>query len=154
MGNTLVSRFPMRVPVVAVGNRVLRVFQGAVGAFSASTAPAASIGRRAILASNDVVPFVEASNQDAAEMNRPDPVGDLLEADRVLFERIGDEEQSLLEAKRPSVGDALHQEVPGILNRRQLAGVGPRWRAGRAIRVSGHAETCAGARCCTPPGND
>src|SRR6266446_2006165 len=89
-------------------------------------APAASIGRRAILASNDVVPFVESSDQDPAEVNGPDAVGDLLEPDRVLLERFRDEEQALLEAERPSVGDALHEEMPGILKRRQLARVRPR----------------------------
>ena len=58
-------------------------------------------------------------------MNRPDAVGDLLEPDRVLFERIRDEEQPLLEAERPRVGNALHQEVPRIRNRWQFAGVCP-----------------------------
>ena len=80
---------------------------------------------RAILASNDVVAFVEPSDQDPAEVNGPDAVGDFFEPDRVLFECVRDEEQALLESERPRVGDALDEEVPGIVNRRQLAGVRP-----------------------------
>jgi hypothetical protein len=46
----------------------------------------------------------------------------------VLLERVGNEEQALLESERPGVRDALHDEMPGILDRRQCAGVEPRRR--------------------------
>src|SRR5438094_38930 len=61
-------------------------------------------------------------------MNRPDAVIDLLEADGVLLQGVGNEEQSLLEPERPRVRDALHDEMSGILDRRQRAGVEPRRR--------------------------
>ena len=75
------------------------------------------------LRSDDVVPFVDPPQQDAAEGDRPDPVGHLLEADGMLLERVGDEEQAPLEAKGAGIGDALDDEVPGIVDRRQGAGV-------------------------------
>src|SRR6266849_11062596 len=61
-------------------------------------------------------------------MNRPDAVVDLLESDGLLVERLGDEEQALLEPKRPGVRDALPDEMAGILDRRNGAGVAPRRR--------------------------
>lgn len=68
---------------------------------------------------DDVVTFVHAPQEDAAEVNRPDAVGDLLEPDRVLLERIGDEEQAFLQADGAGVGDARDDEMAGILDRRQ-----------------------------------
>jgi len=50
------------------------------------------------LGSNDVVAFVDPPQQDVAEVNRPDAVVDLLEANRVLFERVGQIQQPRLEA--------------------------------------------------------
>ena len=61
-------------------------------------------------------------------MNRPDAVVDFLESDGVLLQRVGDEEQALLEPKRPRVRDAFHDEMAGILDRRKYAGVEPRRR--------------------------
>jgi hypothetical protein len=46
-------------------------------------------------------------------VNRPDAVGDLLEADWELLERVGDEQQPLPPADGAGVGDALDDEVPG-----------------------------------------
>jgi hypothetical protein len=40
---------------------------------------------------DNVVAFIDAAEQHVAEMNRPTPVVDLLEADGVLLQRIGDE---------------------------------------------------------------
>src|SRR2546428_13061942 len=57
-------------------------------------------------------------------MNRPDAVVYLLEADGMLLQRFGDEEQSLLEPDRPRVRDALHDEVSGVLDGRQSPGIG------------------------------
>ena len=72
---------------------------------------------------DDVVSFVDPPQEHVAEVDRPDPVGDLLEADGMLLERVGDEEQAPLEAKGAGIGDALDDEVPGIFDRRQGAGV-------------------------------
>jgi len=41
----------------------------------------------------------------------------------MLLERVGDEHEPFLEPDRPGVGDALDDEVAGILNRRQDVGV-------------------------------
>ena len=40
---------------------------------------------------NDVFPFIDFSEEDLAEVNRPDAIVDFLETDGVLFERIGNE---------------------------------------------------------------
>ena len=74
---------------------------------------------------NDVVPFVDASQEDIAEVNRPDAVVDLLEPDGVLLERVGDEQQALLQTDGAGVGDAFDDEVPGILDGREGEGDAP-----------------------------
>ena len=79
-------------------------------------------------ASDDVVAFVDAPKEHVAEVNRPDAVVDFLQPHGMLFERVGQEEQALLEADGPGIGDPLDDEVSGIFHRRQRAGV----RAGRA----------------------
>ena len=56
------------------------------------------MGDTVLLGSDDVVAFVDAAQQHVAEVNRPDPVVDLLEADGVLLERVGEEQQALPEA--------------------------------------------------------
>jgi len=53
-----------------------------------------------------------------AEVYRPDTVGHLLETDRVLLERVGEEEEPLLQTDGTGVGDPLNDEVAGILDRR------------------------------------
>ena len=80
------------------------------------------------LGPDDVVTFVHSPQKDAAEVNRPDAVVHLLEADGVLLQGVGNEEQPLLKPERPGVRDALHDEMSGILDRRQGAGVEPRRR--------------------------
>ena len=72
---------------------------------------------------DDVVSFVDASEEYVAEVNRPDAVSDLLETDRVLLERVGDKQEALPEADGAGVGNALHDEVSGILDGRQDTGV-------------------------------
>jgi hypothetical protein len=52
-------------------------------------------------------------------VNRPDPIGDLLEADGALLQRVGNQEQPLLEPEGPGVRDALQDEVSGVLDGRQ-----------------------------------
>ena len=66
---------------------------------------------------DDVIPFVDPAQQDGAEVDRPDPVSYLLEADGELLEGVGDEHEPLLEPDRPRIGDALDEEVAGILDR-------------------------------------
>jgi hypothetical protein len=70
---------------------------------------------------DNVVAFVDASGQNAAEMNARDSVIDLLEPHRVLLQRIGDKEQPLVEPDGPRVRDALDEKMAGILDRRQGA---------------------------------
>ena len=57
-------------------------------------------------------------------MNGPDAVVGLLQADVVLFERVGDEQQPFLEANGARVGHHLDDKVPGVFDRGQAAGVG------------------------------
>jgi len=47
---------------------------------------------------DDVVAFVDASQEHVTEMNRPEAIIDLLKADEVLLEGVGDEQQPLLQA--------------------------------------------------------
>jgi hypothetical protein len=54
---------------------------------------------------------------------------DLLKPDAVLLQGIGDEQQSVLETERAGVRDALDEEMPRVLARRDLAGKRPRRRA-------------------------
>jgi len=65
------------------------------------------------LGPDDVVPFVDPSEEDAAKVDGPDAVVDLLEAGRVLLEGIGDEHEPLLEPNRPRVGDAFDEGPAG-----------------------------------------
>jgi hypothetical protein len=73
-----------------------------------------------------VVTFVEACEQPAIEVDGPVPVSDLLQADVVLSEGIGDEQQSVLEAERASVGDARRRLLGLAIRRRPVFGrLGP-----------------------------
>ena len=82
-----------------------------------------------MLAPNDQVTFVEPREEDVTEVNRPDAIVYFLEADGVGCERVTDEEQASFEPERAGVRDALHEEVPGILDGRQSGIV----RAGRRL---------------------
>jgi len=62
---------------------------------------------------DDVVAFVDPSQELVAEVNRPDPVGDLLEADRVLLQGMGDEQPPLFQANGAGVGDRFTMKCPG-----------------------------------------
>jgi hypothetical protein len=110
---------PGREPVAAVGNRGLCGFPRS-GGRGLGVHGSGSFHRPGALqlSTNDVVPFVEPSQQNPTEMNRPDAVVNLLEADGVLLQRVGNEEQPPLEPKGPGVRDALHDEMSGILDRR------------------------------------
>ena len=80
------------------------------------------MGDSSRLGSDDVVAFVDASEQDVAKVNGPDPIVDLLEADRMLLQCVGQREQPLLEANRARVGDPLDEEVTRIFDRGSRAG--------------------------------
>src|SRR5882762_1934692 len=82
-----------------------------------------------MLAPNDRVTFVEPREKDVTEVDRPDAIVHFLEADGVGCERVTDEEQASFESERAGVRDALHEEVPGILDGRQSGIV----RAGRRL---------------------
>lgn len=43
----------------------------------------------------------------------------------VLLQSVGDEDESVLEPESPSAGDAFDEKVPGVLERRQVLGIGP-----------------------------
>lgn len=94
------------------------------------------------LPAHDVVPFVELGQEDGVEEDGPDAVVRLLQSDVVVRERLRNEEQSMLEAKRSAGRDLLHQEVPGIFLGRELSRVRPgrgrvvrRWRVASQVLV-------------------
>lgn len=66
--------------------------------------------------------FVEFRQEHTPEVDRPDPVAGFLETDVMLLEGVGDEEEFVLESERPGAGDPFDDEVPRILQRRQLLG--------------------------------
>ena len=74
--------------------------------------------------SNDHLAFVDFRQEHRPEVDRPDPVVGFFQADVMLFERVGDEEQLVLEAKGPGIRDPLDEEVARILelNRPGIAG--------------------------------
>lgn len=74
----------------------------------------------------DHAAFVDRGEQDGPEVDRPDPIVGFLEADVVLFQGIGDEEQLGLQPERAGVGHPLDQEVPRMLQRGQVLGKGAR----------------------------
>jgi Phage integrase family len=53
------------------------------------------MGDSSQLGPDDVVAFVDASEQDLAEVNGPDAIVDFLEADGMLLQRIGEEEHEV-----------------------------------------------------------
>ena len=92
------------------------------------------MGDSSRLGPDDVVALVDASEQDVAEVNGPDPIVDFLEADGMLLERVGQKQQALLQADRARVSDTLDEEVARIFDRGERAGVGAR---GRTIQRRG-----------------
>jgi hypothetical protein len=67
--------------------------------------------------------FINPSQQHVAEVERPDPIIDLFEADAMLAKRGREVQQLGLEANGTGVGDALHDEVVGVFERGQCAGI-------------------------------
>jgi hypothetical protein len=74
---------------------------------------------------DDHVAFVDLPEQDRSKVDGPESVVGFFQADELLFEGVGDEEQFVFEPEGAGVGDALDQEVARILERRQLLGIGP-----------------------------
>src|SRR5674476_1222395 len=70
--------------------------------------------------------FVDFAKQHAAEIERPDAIAALLQTDMVFFQRIGQKQQLVLEADRPSVRHPFDQEVARILERWKRRGIGAR----------------------------
>jgi hypothetical protein len=70
-----------------------------------------------ILSSDDEVALVEAGEKYVAKVDGPDAVVGLLQANEVLLERVGDEEQMVLEPEGAGVGHALDDEVGWIFVR-------------------------------------
>ena len=75
---------------------------------------------------DDTIAFIEAREQDGAEVNRPDAIVDFFEADMVRVEGGGEVQQSGLKADCARIGHALHQEVARVFERRQLRRIGAR----------------------------
>src|SRR5215510_13458532 len=97
---------------------------------------------------DDVVAFVDPSQEPVAEVNRPDPVGDLLEADRVLLQGMGDEQPPRFQANGAGVGDPLHDEVPGIFDGPAARPCTHAVKRGRPPRATGRrAPGAAAPRC-------
>jgi hypothetical protein len=84
------------------------------------------MGDSSLLRPDDVVAFIDAAEQDVAEVNRPNPIVDFLEAHGMLLQGVGEKEQPLLQANGARVGDTLDEKVAGVFDRRQRARVGPR----------------------------
>jgi hypothetical protein len=73
----------------------------------------------ALSRADDVVAVVDASQEHVTKVDGPDPVVDCLEAEELLLERVGDEEQTRLESERPRIRHALGNVVGRVLDRRQ-----------------------------------
>ena len=71
----------------------------------------------------EIVAFIDAGQEDVAEIDGPDPIGDVLEADHLLLEGGCDEEQACLEPDRSRVRHALGNVMARVLDRRDPAGV-------------------------------
>ena len=74
------------------------------------------------------VVFVEPSEQDGAEVERPDAVVDFFQADVVLDDAGADVDPPLLPADAAVAADASDFEVAGIFQRREPLGIGARGR--------------------------
>jgi len=70
---------------------------------------------------DDLVAFIDASEQDVAEVNRPDAVVHLLEAHGMLLECVREKEQPLREPNRAGVRDALGCDPVGRTEIRRIA---------------------------------
>lgn len=84
-----------------------------------------TLSRRHRSIPDHVAAFVEAGEQHAVEVTGPDPVVDLLQANVVLLQGLGDEQQPPFETNCAGVGDPLDEKLPGVLERGQVLGIGP-----------------------------
>ena len=74
------------------------------------------------------VVIVEPSEQDGAEVEGPDAVVDLFQANVLLDDAGADVDPALLPADAAIAADATDLEVAGILQRREPLGIGARGR--------------------------
>jgi hypothetical protein len=72
------------------------------------------------------VVLVESAEQDLAEVEGPDAVVDLLEADVLLDDAGADVDPALLPADAAVSADTPDLEVAGVLQRREPLGIGAR----------------------------
>src|SRR5688572_10786638 len=77
---------------------------------------------------DDTVALVDVAQADLTDVNGPDAVGDLLEADGHIVERFGEEEQAAFEVDLAAGGHAPHHEVTGVFNWRESVRVRARGR--------------------------
>lgn len=82
---------------------------------------------------DDHVAFVDLAEQHGSEVDGPDSVVGFIQADVMLLERIGNEEELVFEPEGAGVGDTLHDEVGGVLERWEPFGI--RARGGRVARA-------------------
>ena len=82
-----------------------------------------AIGPAAPSCAEDVA-FIDAGEEDVAEVDGPDPIVDLVEADNLLLERVRDEEQALFESDGPRVRHPLGNVMARVLDRRHVPRVG------------------------------
>ena len=66
------------------------------------------------LPSDDVVALIELRQQDVVEVDRPYAIVDLFQANPVPLERVGDEQEPMLEAERPRARHPFDEEMPGV----------------------------------------
>ena len=99
------------------------------------------------LRADDKVTFVEARQQDLAEIDRPDAIVDLVEADMMLFEGVGDEEHPTLEPEGARIAHEADLIVPGVFDGRQSLREGARGRAdGRYTDAGGRPPSASCGR--------
>lgn len=65
------------------------------------------------------LPFVEACQKHRAEVERPDPVVDLLETNPLARQRLAREDPFVLLSHQSVVSDLSRLEMAGVLDRRQ-----------------------------------
>ena len=71
------------------------------------------MGDSSLLGPDDIVALVDAAEQDVAEVNRPDPIVDFLEADGMLLQGVGEKSSRFLKRIVPALVTRLTRKWPG-----------------------------------------
>jgi len=82
-------------------------------------------GHPAVVIFDRTLLFMEATEFDGSEVDFPEAVIDLLEADVLLGEEMADVDTAGVPADAAVVADAADLEVSGVVEGRQLLGEGP-----------------------------